>query len=85
MNKYLVFVFLVVCMFRSFSQCVSIEFSIEWKEATKKNHRKYDLPYNPYLNIIYRNNTASPLYFLKISSVKPNRFPPLDGGGDIYS
>lgn len=50
----------------AFSQCISIELSIKWKNEVQ-NYRKNVLQYNPYLVITYRNNTDSSLYFLKIS------------------
>lgn len=81
MKKYLVAILLMVCIFNAFSQCVSIELSIEWKKTTKKNNKKYNLSCNPYLNITYQNNSLNPLYFLKISSVAPDEFPSL--GGDL--
>jgi hypothetical protein len=69
-------------MFPSFSQCVSIELSIEWRNNATKFREKYELPCSPYLTITYRNNTSIPLYFLKISRSSAN-LPPFANEGQI--
>jgi hypothetical protein len=69
-------------MFTSFSQCVSIELSIEWRNNATKFREKYELPCSPYLTITYRNNTSTPLYFFKISR-SPANFPLFAGEGQI--
>jgi hypothetical protein len=69
-------VLFVLCCLSSSSQNISIDFSIEWKDVGKNNKEIYKLSLNAYLVITYHNNTNYPLYFLKISSVNSNGFPP---------
>jgi len=57
-----------------FSQCISVELSIQWKRESPT----FSLTENdfcvPYLHITYRNNSDDALYFLKVSQ-SMNNFP----------
>jgi hypothetical protein len=67
MRKYFVIVLLILLVDKSFSQSISIVFSIDWKEESVSCF-EYESQRIPYLVITYQNNCNYPVYFLKLSN-----------------
>ncbi len=67
MKKYFILIILIAVASKLFPQCVSIELSIYWKNEKSIITTKDSIICQPYLNITYRNNSKTPLYFLKVS------------------
>ncbi len=61
---------LIVCFLSFFylsvySQCVSVEMSIDWKNSSKVYKDSFGTQCIPFLKVTYRNNTQDSIYFLK--------------------
>lgn len=83
MRKILILSLLSLHGIYAFSQCVSIQLSIEWRREKQLLSNDSDFRYNPYLNISYQNHANIPIYFLK-PSVSHLEFPKFTKGSPKY-
>lgn len=67
MKSFITFLLFIVLSSKLFAQCVSIELTVCWKKGNSVFVNNDSNTCLPYLNIIYRNNSEMPLYFLKVS------------------
>jgi|WetSurMetagenome_2_1015567.scaffolds.fasta_scaffold466890_1 hypothetical protein len=67
MKSFITFLLLIILSSKLPAQCVSIELSVCWKNGDSVFFTSDGNTCHPYLNIIYRNNSDMPLYFLKVS------------------
>ncbi|OFX34739.1 MAG: hypothetical protein A2X08_00990 [Bacteroidetes bacterium GWA2_32_17] len=68
MKHFILLLILLITLYKyGYSQCLSIELSIEWKSENNvlKIIENQDLICVPYLTITYRNNTEKNIYLLK--------------------
>lgn len=65
MKKIIGIALLSISMNCSYSQSVTVDISIDWKNSIVFEE-KYGTKHNPYLNITYKNNTQTPIYLLKL-------------------
>jgi len=71
MKHFILLLILLITLYKyGYSQCLSIELSIEWKSENNvlKIIENKDLICVPYLTITYRNNTEKDIYLLKTNN-----------------